>query len=132
MDRASILGDAIEYLKELLQRINDLHTELEAAGTQSSSQQSLAAAGSTLACRTTVKEECPNNPSLSIITDIQPARVSEHSSSYHPPPPGTLTHHLLLLSSSFPPPQCSIINNHVQLHGSTVVSLCLFSFQIWL
>ncbi|KAI9176321.1 hypothetical protein LWI28_001304 [Acer negundo] len=29
MDRASILGDAIEYLKELLQRINDLHTELE-------------------------------------------------------------------------------------------------------
>ncbi|KAK2662248.1 hypothetical protein Ddye_000822 [Dipteronia dyeriana] len=31
MDRASILGDAIEYLKELLQRINDLHTELESA-----------------------------------------------------------------------------------------------------
>lgn len=28
MDRASILGDAVEYLKELLQRINDLHTEL--------------------------------------------------------------------------------------------------------
>jgi UTP:GlnB (protein PII) uridylyltransferase len=75
MDRASILGDAIEYLKELLQRINDLHTELEAAGTQSSSQQPFAAAGSTLACQTTVKEECPNNPSLPIITDIQPARV---------------------------------------------------------
>ncbi|KAH9310000.1 hypothetical protein KI387_037911, partial [Taxus chinensis] len=32
MDRASILGDAIEYLKELLQRINDLHTELEGSG----------------------------------------------------------------------------------------------------
>lgn len=31
MDRASILGDAIEYLKELLQRINDLHNELESA-----------------------------------------------------------------------------------------------------
>ncbi|XAR58323.1 hypothetical protein NMG60_11026773 [Bertholletia excelsa] len=30
MDRASILGDAIEYLKELLQRINDLRNELEA------------------------------------------------------------------------------------------------------
>jgi len=122
MDRASILGDAIEYLKELLQRINDLHTELEAAGTQSSSQQPLAAAGSTLACRTTVKEECPNNPSLPIITDIQPARVSEHSSSYHPPPPGTLTHHLLLLlllSSSFPPPQCSIIDQTTTMSNCT-------------
>ncbi|KAE9467612.1 hypothetical protein C3L33_00480, partial [Rhododendron williamsianum] len=29
MLRASILGDAIEYLKELLQKINDLHNELE-------------------------------------------------------------------------------------------------------
>ncbi|KAK7282125.1 hypothetical protein RIF29_10685 [Crotalaria pallida] len=36
MDRASILGDAIEYLKELLQRINDLHNELESTPGSSS------------------------------------------------------------------------------------------------
>ncbi|KAK4362083.1 hypothetical protein RND71_017324 [Anisodus tanguticus] len=36
MDRASILGDAIEYLKELLQKINDLHNELESTPPNSS------------------------------------------------------------------------------------------------
>ncbi|KAK4414078.1 Transcription factor ICE1 [Sesamum alatum] len=36
MDRASILGDAIEYLKELLQKINDLHSELESTPSSSS------------------------------------------------------------------------------------------------
>ncbi|GMI75691.1 A. THALIANA INDUCER OF CBP EXPRESSION 1, INDUCER OF CBF EXPRESSION 1, SCREAM [Hibiscus trionum] len=36
MDRASILGDAIEYLKELLQKINDLHNELESTPPSSS------------------------------------------------------------------------------------------------
>uniref|UniRef100_A0A0A9EZL1 BHLH domain-containing protein n=1 Tax=Arundo donax TaxID=35708 RepID=A0A0A9EZL1_ARUDO len=35
MDRASILGDAIEYLKELLQRISDLHNEIESASNSS-------------------------------------------------------------------------------------------------
>ncbi|XP_047311084.1 transcription factor SCREAM2-like [Impatiens glandulifera] len=37
MDRASILGDAIEYLKELLQKINSLHGELESSPGPSSS-----------------------------------------------------------------------------------------------
>nr|KYP47754.1 Transcription factor ICE1 [Cajanus cajan] len=36
MDRASILGDAIDYLKELLHRINDLHIELESSSPGSS------------------------------------------------------------------------------------------------
>ncbi|KAJ8478682.1 hypothetical protein OPV22_022409 [Ensete ventricosum] len=78
MDRASILGDAIEYLKELLRRINDLHNELES--TPSSSSVPVTSAASfhpltptlpTLPCR--VKEElCPGSvPS----PNGQPARV---------------------------------------------------------
>ncbi|KAM0935998.1 putative transcription factor bHLH family [Dioscorea sansibarensis] len=67
MDRASILGDAIEYLKELLQRINDLHNELEStpssssmAATTPTSFHPLTPTPSTLPCR--VKEElCPSS-----------------------------------------------------------------------
>ncbi|GMH15058.1 hypothetical protein Nepgr_016899 [Nepenthes gracilis] len=75
MDRASILGDAVEYLKELLQRINDLHSELESTHPGSSMPTSsfhpLTPSPSTLPCR--VKEElCQNSLSS---PKSQPARV---------------------------------------------------------
>ncbi|KAJ4824950.1 hypothetical protein Tsubulata_046359 [Turnera subulata] len=65
MDRASILGDAIDYLKELLQRINDLHNELESTPPgallpPSTSFHPLTPTPTTLPCR--VKEElCPGS-----------------------------------------------------------------------
>ncbi|TKY62988.1 Transcription factor ICE1 [Spatholobus suberectus] len=62
MDRASILGDAVDYLKELLQRINDLHNELESTPpgsllppSTSTSFHPLTPTPPTLPCR--VKEE---------------------------------------------------------------------------
>ncbi|XP_068665077.1 transcription factor ICE1-like [Aristolochia californica] len=76
MDRASILGDAIEYLKELLQRINDLHNELESTPSGSSLPPSgsfhpLTPTPATLPCR--IKEElCPSSLSS---PNSQPARV---------------------------------------------------------
>ncbi|KAJ7976287.1 Transcription factor Inducer of CBF expression 1 [Quillaja saponaria] len=65
MDRASILGDAIDYLKELLQRINDVHNELESTPPgvllpPSTSFYPLTPTPLTLPCR--VKEElCPSS-----------------------------------------------------------------------
>lgn len=83
MDRASILGDAIEYLKELLQKINDLHNELESTPSTSSLPPSSTATTPTSFHPLTptlptlpsrVKEElCPSSlPS----PNSQPARVS--------------------------------------------------------
>lgn len=92
MDRASILGDAIEYLKELLQRINDLHTELEGTSDRPLSATALPlplnlpvpspfhypltpSTPPLIPCR--IKEECPpiSLPAHSEASDSQPARV---------------------------------------------------------
>ncbi|GAA0175773.1 DNA-binding transcription factor [Lithospermum erythrorhizon] len=80
MDRASILGDAIEYLKELLQKINDLHNELESTPPGSTSQTPtsfypLTPTASSLPGR--IKEElCPSAFASPLSSPTpQPARV---------------------------------------------------------
>ncbi|XP_074296675.1 transcription factor SCREAM2-like [Silene latifolia] len=71
MDRASILGDAIDYLKELLQRISDLHIELESTNMIPSTSHPSTRIPSTLpSC---VKQEL--SPCSLPMPNNQPARI---------------------------------------------------------
>ncbi|XP_051119696.1 transcription factor ICE1-like isoform X2 [Andrographis paniculata] len=72
MDRASILGDAVEYLKELTQKINDLQTEMNS---NSNSNSTSTASSSFIAPM--IKEELSPRafPSMLSSTTGQPASV---------------------------------------------------------
>ncbi|KAH9618935.1 hypothetical protein KSS87_006411 [Heliosperma pusillum] len=71
MDRASILGDAIDYLKELLQRISDLHNELESTNMIPTTSHPSTPIPSTLPSR--VKQEL--SPCSLPMPNNQPARI---------------------------------------------------------
>ncbi|EFJ15029.1 hypothetical protein SELMODRAFT_119431 [Selaginella moellendorffii] len=77
MDRASILGDAIDYLKELLHKINDLHNELEAAQSEKQIPHSLPPPPEltpTSTARPLIKEESSTSQAP-IAEPEQPARI---------------------------------------------------------
>nr|CAD1823264.1 unnamed protein product [Ananas comosus var. bracteatus] len=97
MDRASILGDAIEYLKELLQKINDLHNELESTPSTSSLPPS-----STATTPTSFHPLTPTLPTL-------PSRVKEE-----------------LCPSSLPSPNSQSARVEVKLREGRAVNVHMF------
>lgn len=68
MDKLSILGDAIDYLKELVKRINDLHTELGLTSPGSFVPPCTSFHPVTPTLQTWVKKElCPKNQSPKVL-----------------------------------------------------------------